>query len=113
MPRRTGQWNRFTRSVTLQIIWRRTWQPIWRILRVWTNWRGSISDLTTLYGLSGGIGLVQSTNGDIYNRRHRRQRRHGLKPVSRSWPVCRNTDRVRQSENESQDTLDLYDWGDY
>jgi len=25
----------------LQIIWRKTLHPIWRILRVWTNWRGS------------------------------------------------------------------------
>lgn len=27
-------------GVTLQIIWRKTLHAIWRILRVWTNWRG-------------------------------------------------------------------------
>ena len=27
-------------AVTLQIIWRSFLHAIWRILRVWTNWRG-------------------------------------------------------------------------
>ena len=30
----------YSRGVTLQIIWRKTLHAIWRILRVWTNWRG-------------------------------------------------------------------------
>jgi hypothetical protein len=29
------------RDVTLRVIWRRTLQAIWRILRVWTNWQVS------------------------------------------------------------------------
>jgi len=29
------------KAVTLRVIWRRTLQAIWRILRVWSNWQVS------------------------------------------------------------------------